>query len=381
MTANAVNAFIDTLHFRTYDHVVDAVKNKFPDLSESEIADIVNGRLKDHFVKKKKIAPYMIKIFSSSPNCWFHDLYDNGVNREPRYWHIFIGMNNRYADALPLPDKKAKSIYKTLKLFIDKYHPLKLTSDQESGFIEKDNLQLLTDNKVLVQTIPDQNHSALGIIDRFIRTLRDMNTPVQKSKRQSHDEKYTFITEKRMTKLLNVYNNSYHTAIECTPKQMFNDAEREKKYILKCQQLRDQQRKIKDFELKDGWFVRYIVPRDTKKKRYQLTHECYKIDGKNGMMYNLMAKDGTTIVKPRFQLYLCAKDGRKPDNIQWAETIKGHWNGTIEKIISHDKRTNKYKVLFTVPNQEPYEDTIPASYLRGNFPQMISELEKQFNST
>jgi len=377
--SKAVSEYIDTLHFRTYRHVIDAVTEKFPDLSDKEIKRIVENKLKDHYIKSKRIKPYMIKIFSSMEGTWFHDLYDNTKNHKPRYWHIFIGTNNRYAVAYGLPDKKATSIYQTLKQFIDEYHPSKLTSDQEPGFIEKNNLQLLTDNKVLVQTVPDQNHSSLGIIDRFIRTLRDMNTPVEKGKRQSHDEKYTFISEDRMAKLLNVYNKTYHGSIKCSPLQMFKDPKLEEEYILKMYDKYDRQQKIKDFELKDGSYVRFIVPRDTKKKRYQLTKECYKIDGKTGLLYNLVAKDGTEITKPRFQLFLCARDGSKPANIKWADTIPGQWNGVVKEILSYNPKTNKYKVLFEVPGQPDYKDEIPASYLRGNYPQQISELEKNLS--
>ena len=180
-----VNNYIDKLHFRTYNRVVDKVLHIFTDISKDELKHIVNNRLKDHFVKLRKIEPYYIKIFSSTPNCWFHDLMDNshsrtstelnGSTNNPRFWHIFIGTNNHFAVALPLSDKRASSIRQTLTEFIEKYHPVKLTSDEEPGFVEKTNVKLLTDHNVEMQVITDQNHSSLGIIDRFIRTLRDIN--------------------------------------------------------------------------------------------------------------------------------------------------------------------------------------------------------------
>ncbi len=88
-------------------------------------------RLKDIRVRKKVIKPYMIKIYSNMLNTWFHDLYDNLPDHEPRYWHVFIGTNNKYGVALPLNDKKASSIHNTLEEFINTYHPAKLTSDEE----------------------------------------------------------------------------------------------------------------------------------------------------------------------------------------------------------------------------------------------------------
>ena len=44
-----------------------------------------------------------------------------------------------------------------------------------------------------------------------------MNTPSEKSKHESGDEKYTYITPKRVQKFLNTYLNTYHTAIGYTP--------------------------------------------------------------------------------------------------------------------------------------------------------------------
>ena len=63
-----------------------------------------------------------------------------------------------------------------------------------------------------LRIITEQRHSALGIIDRFIRTLRDMNIPTVKSEHQSTHEKYRDFTVKRMNKLLEIYNNTTHSA-------------------------------------------------------------------------------------------------------------------------------------------------------------------------
>ena len=304
----------------------------------------------------------------------------NGKDISPRFWHVFIGTNTHYAVALPLNDKKASSVKKTLTEFINEYKPYKLTSDEESAFIEKGNVKLLTDHKVRIHIITEQNHSSLGIIDRFIRTLRDMNIPVDKSKRQSHDIKYKSITPKRMKKLLEIYNSTYHSRIECTPFEMFSDPNKEKEYIFKQIEKKERQEGIKNFRLQNGWFVRYLLPRSKgmTKKRFQYSWECYQISSHRGNMYTLMAQDGTVMNLPRYRLLLCNQDGTKPKNIKWAETIPSKNNGEITKIVSYDQKTNKYIVQFTTTNGEEKYDEIPASYLRGNFPQDLSEMEREF---
>ena len=75
---------------------------------------------------------------------------------------------------------------------------------------------------------------------------------------------------------------------------------------------------------------------------------------------------------------LCQKDGKKPNNIKWADTIPGTRNGEVKEILSFNERTRKYKVLFTVPGKDAYIDEIPESYLRGSYPQQLTELEHHF---
>ena len=375
-----VNDYIDTLHFRTRHHVVGRVRKKFPNVDDDTINDVINRRLKDKAVKPHIIEPYYFKIFSTRPNCWFHDLLDNGKNNEPRYWHIFIGTNTHFGVAQPLRNKSTSEVKQSIMNFVEKYKPTKLTSDEESAFVEKSVVQYLTSKHVDMHIITEKNHSSLGIIDRFIRTLRDMNTPTEKSKRQSHDDKYKSFTPKRMQKLIDIYNDTPHSRIKCTPKEMFEDGEKEKEYIFEQLKKRDKQQGIKDLIIKEGSFVRYLLPRANvmEKKRFRYSWECYKVESRAGNMYTIIAKDGTVLNVPRFKLILCSKDGTKPKNIKWADTIPNRWNGEISKIISFNPRTNKYKVAFKVPGEEDYIDEIPATYLRGNYPQQMTELEREF---
>ena len=379
-----INDFIDKLHFKSESRIFDKVKSTFPNVSENTIKNIIDRREKNIPVRPSLIEPYYFKIFSTRPNCWFHDLLDNGKNNDPRYWHIFIGTNNHYAVAYPLNSKSAAEIKQSLTNFVNIYHPYKLTSDEESAFVDKNVLKYLSDQNVNVHIITEQNHSALGIIDRFIRTLRDMNTPTEKGIRQSHHPKYQTFSPKRMMKLIDIYNNTFHSRIKCTPKEMFDDSDKEKNYIFDQLKKRDKQHGIKDLIIKDGSYVRYILPNSNglKKKRFHYSWECYKVSSRNGNIYTLMARDGTVINVPRFKLILCAKDGSKPNNIKFADTIPGRWNGEVSKILSYNKRSNKYKVLFTIPGENYYVDEIPVSYLRGNYPQRMSEIEKEyFNKT
>ena len=99
-----INTTIDKTHFKTYSHIKRHIENKHPEVNKDVIKNVLDNRIKDRFIKLNNIKPYMIKIFSNRPNTWFHDLYDNLKGNIPRYWHIFIGTNNRYVVVYPLLD-------------------------------------------------------------------------------------------------------------------------------------------------------------------------------------------------------------------------------------------------------------------------------------
>ena len=85
----------------------------------------------------------------------------------------------------------------------------------------------------------------MGIIDIFIRTLRDM-----------HGNRSKGISTKQMQKYLHSYNNSIHSSIGCTPKEMLDDLDLEEKYILGNIDKREKQRSMKGFELDEGDLVK-----------------------------------------------------------------------------------------------------------------------------
>ena len=98
----------------------------------------------------------MNKIFSPTTKCWFHDLFANSVSpssasdngSNPKYYHIFIGMNNRYVHVNPLQDKKTDSVLDSYVKFCEKYKPFKLTSDQDSSLLSEACLDYLKSNDV-----------------------------------------------------------------------------------------------------------------------------------------------------------------------------------------------------------------------------------------
>ncbi|KAI5515648.1 hypothetical protein TVAGG3_0480200 [Trichomonas vaginalis G3] len=281
----------------------------------------------DEYVPNDIKRTQMIKIFSSTPNAWFMDILENIPRYEedgPPYWLIFVGQNTRYCDALPLQSKGVLDVKAALTIFIDKYHPSKLTSDQESSFKSEDIKLTLKSYNVNQYFIVDQNHSALGVNDRCIRTLRDLNQPKDDEKDEmSYDDKYRHFTEAKMRVCIDIYNNRPQRGLGGhSPNEMLNDPKLEKEFIFKGLVMRDKQEKMPGFKLHEGDKVKIEIPKydpyentiDSKngkatgtrirgrKNRRRYTREYYEVLGQDGKMYKLKAEDGTTIVRPRFKL-------------------------------------------------------------------------------
>ena len=323
----------------------------------------------DPMIKQHKLPHfYFNRIYSTAPNTWFHDLLDNGDN--PKYWHVFVGVNTRYLDVYPLEGKSNEDVKKSLTWFINKYKPEKLTSDQEPAFTSKATCKLCSDNNVKLFIITDKQHSSLGVIDRVIRTLRDMNTPKHPHE-QSHHPQFNTFSEAKMNRLKNQYNNHYIKSLKCTPKEMFEDKQKEIKFILRNQKYKNIQRGIKDFVLKQGEYVRYRMHKDPlTKHRYRYSPESYQVAGREKGQYIIQAADGTSLLMPRWKLIKA-----DPNKYPLKSTIPGSSKGTIERIVSYDPATEKYKVIF---EGSPDEYEVSTAEMRHRTPQIMTKLEKEF---
>ena len=64
-------------------------------------------------------------------------------------------------------------------------------------------------------------------------------------------------------------------------------------------------------------------------------------------------------------------------NMKFANTF-GTNTGTINKIISFNERTRRYKVEFVMPDGRKFVDNIHQRDLRGTTPQIMSPVEREF---
>ena len=375
MSDSDINKLIDSLHFNTFYKVRKAVKAKYPNITDKHLREIIKKRLHDKRINKESKKIYQVKIFSAFPNAWMCDIFDNTINGDPRYWYVFINVNSRYADCYPMNDKTKETIRNILGLFVNAYHPKKLTSDEEAGLVANTNLDYLKIHGCGLYIIQEQNHTALSIIDRFIRTLRDMNKPTNESNDKSTDDKFKYIDKHRMTEFLRSYNNTKHAATNHTPKEMKDDSKLEEKYIIECLDNKQRQQEINNLHLKEGKFVRYLIDKDKNvKHRYNISREAYKIESRNGNIYTIIALDGSTKDIPRWKL-IPVKQGEKMVKGNTLNTDKG-----IVTKINNEISANKVNVKFLMPDGSEYNKDINKRELRYPTPQFKSKLEKEYEN-
>jgi uncharacterized protein YdaU (DUF1376 family) len=358
--------------------VVEYVQKRLPAASEDKILERNKRKRELRGAKstKKIESHYYYPVFSNHLYGYQVDLLQqsneadgNGVDNDPddiaqgannkrrHYFPFFliaINTNTKYTYAYHMLNKSRKEIIAAL---VDLYRDTggrinSIRCDEEAGLDSRDVNNWCKARNISIKSIRNQNHTSLSVVDRVIRTLRDMNTPVEKSKRTSLHQKYRDFTPQRMQKLLKIYNSTTHKATGMKPKEMQKDSEDpeqqnggqglERKYILKKLYESERRHKISDYTLPINSYVKYIVPRDGKKKskhRYRITREYYQIHKKDGHAYVLMAQDGSTATMTRWRLIPV----RDRTGLKWARSIGKGNTGVMDKITGYVGRWRKNK--------------------------------------
>jgi hypothetical protein len=139
-------------------------------------------------------------------------------------------MNTRYLFVYPASNFGASEVYTAYRWLSDHLDKLgvkgeyitNITGDGSRAYIQHDVIDLLHNLGITTyfSSSPYTNHNR--ILDRSVRTIRDA---------------FAYRTEPTMNEVLAVvqmYNNTYNKAIDCTPKQMMLNPEWEWQYIRWC---------------------------------------------------------------------------------------------------------------------------------------------------
>ena len=312
---------------------------------------------KNHVMKDKyKIdnSQFFMPIYGKTPGCYQFDTLIQSRKAAIPYFLIIININTRKAYSYPMMNKGKDEVLNALKKFVDSVDEVNtMTSDQDKAYINDNIIDFFNQHDIDYITTEDNNHNILGIINRFIRTLRDFN-------------KERDFTEESMKACIDEYNNSKHSTTGIVPNS-FSKAD-EEKYIKDMKELTDKIVSQKSFMLNKGDKVRYVIDKPTiGKKRSNLSQDCYIVDSMNGNGYNIMAKDSSVAYYPRHKLVLS-----KTGNV--GESLNDGKRGIVDKIISYDPKTDKYEVIY----EGGVKDKIKAKNLRETNPTHLSDLEIEY---
>jgi hypothetical protein len=240
-----------------------------------------------------------------------------------------------------------------------------LESDEEKSFKSSEVLKYLSKHKVDYYVITKQQHQSLGIIDRFIRTMRDY---LKKNEPADNNKVKGFV---------NNYNNTNHKETGVLPNENQNNKELEVDYIIDKLKEQANVENQSGYKLEIGDKVRLIESKHTMKKtRYNVTSFFFIISGINSKSITISATDESlkTVTRSR----VIPVKSNEINILKQAKTISGTSRGSIVEILNYNPKKNTYKVKFEVEGSNDYIDVISVKELPANKPLETSQLELEY---
>lgn len=308
-----------------------------------------------HDKLKVKSRKYFLPIYGSRPGVYQFDTLIQSKGSNPKAFLIIININSRKAYGYPMSNKGTDEVYKALNTWIEHVEPKpsQMTSDQDSAYCNTKIINFMKEHNIDYRTTEDNNHNILGIINRFMKTLRDLN-------------KERDFTEETMKRILKLYNSSEHSKTGIAPNYFSEDDEN--KYICKMRLLSDKVKEQEGFNLKPNEKVRVILDKEAiGKKRSNLSKDYYIVDSKEGNGYLIKSLDESVGYYPRHKLVISGT-GKQ------AKTLDDGKRGIVSEINGYDEKKDKYSIIYT----DGTKDTIKAKHMRETRPTHLGPLEVKY---
>ena len=134
--------------------------------------------LDTRIVRDQKIPPpQFMHIYSKIPNAYQMDTFINDKRKGGKNYLMLINVNTRKAYAYEMAGKGADEVLKALNQFIiDVPNVVSILSDQDKAYLSDKVLTFMKAHNINYKTTQDNDHNKLGIINRFMRTVRDLRS-------------------------------------------------------------------------------------------------------------------------------------------------------------------------------------------------------------
>ena len=215
------------------------------------------------------------------------------------------GQNEIYTITYSTTNKKTTTnLINVFKQFLNDINH-KITSlrfDNESAVKSKQFQTMLRNNGIKFVPVVEGSHTSLSLIDRLCRTIRDI----------SYNMGIKILTQNDINKVLNIYNNMYHSTLskilgkKITPNEVNDNPELEQQIINYCIDYNKQLKVLHpEIELQVGQICKVYQPFDKfKKRRRLLKKDYYKIVNKTGNIYTVQnTRNNKKIDVPRYFIY------------------------------------------------------------------------------
>lgn len=324
---------------------------------------------------KKVPAPKFIPIVSKSPGGYQMDTFINQPKNKGTNYLMLININTRKAFAYPMNGKGAAEVKNALNKFIkEEPNVVSIESDQDAAYLSNEVLDWMKSHNIKYTTTTDDNHNNLGIINRFMRTIRDMaynKGLIDNDFWDKLDENGDFkdkssknpkrIEPKTMQMLIQSYNNTPHRGIGKPPNQFTSSDEKE--YI---------QKKKSDenpYDFKPGEKVSIVAGKSPfDKKRSNVSKVAYTVDSYAGNLFRVKAQNHAINDYPGYRLVRANK------NTPLAKDLKNDKREIVKSINSYNSKNDHYNITY----ENNTKGDVPAKFLREGNQTRLSRMEREY---
>ena len=301
---------------------------------------------------QRRPQPKFMHIYSKIPHAFQMDTFiDHKAAGQPNYL-ILININTRKAYAYMIHGKGAKEIHRSLNEFIKVEPECKaIISDEDAAYLSNTVLDFMQQHDIIYTTTTDNDHNKLGIINRFMRTIRDMrfNQP-----------------NMNILQIVESYNNMPHSSLHNkTPNEITKDDE--------LTYIHEMMHQVNPYDFKPGDRVRLVLDKNPLvKHRSNLSKVSYIVDSKDGNQFLIRSTDGSVDTVPGYKLVTATR------NTPLATSLNNGKRGMVKEIKSYNKSKDTYNIVYDLGDGSTMKDTIPSRNMREGHPTKLSTMERQY---
>ena len=314
--------------------------------------------IKNEVVHDEKIEkPIYIPIVSKAHDAYQMDTFINQKQANGLNYLMLINVNTKKAYAYPMEGKGAKQVLEALNKFKAEVPKIySILSDQDKAYLSNEVLEWMRENNIQFRTVKDDNHNNLGIINRFMRTIRDkaydlnifdpnLWANLDKDGNYSRNKSIPydsskFINNSQMQQLINGYNDTPHRTLRMKEdNKVIHNSPNDMNYEKEDQYIRMKKVDTSPYNFKEGDHVKLVEEKQFgKKKRRNLGTEVYTVDSRVGNLYRLKAGNSAINDYPGYKMV----HAKGKTNL--AQDLKDDKRGIIEEFL--DYKNKKYKVRY-----------------------------------